>query len=88
MNYSNRNVPTRKVEFQNVTMELTKRFQDDPSVVKTQRLRFSADLDQKLDHAFLKFLQKTLFFVTYYFNFFDLDKCKNSYYGNISNSIN
>lgn len=54
MNYSNRNVPTRKVEFQNVTMELTKRFQDDPSVVKTQRLRFSADLDQKLDHAFLK----------------------------------
>ena len=53
LNTSNRNVPTRRVEFQNVTMQVTKRFQDDPSVVKTQRLRFSADLDQKLDHAFL-----------------------------------
>ena len=50
---SNRNVPTRRVEFQNVTMQVTKRFQDDPSVVETSRLRFSADLDQKLDHAFL-----------------------------------
>lgn len=54
LNTSNRNVPTRKVEFQNVTMEVTKRFQDDPNVVETTRLRFSADLDQKLDHAFLK----------------------------------
>lgn len=51
---SNKDVPTRKVEFQNVTMEVTKRFQDDPSVVETTRLRFSADLDQKLDRAFLK----------------------------------
>ena len=54
LNTSNRNVPTRKVEFLNVTMQVTKRFQDDPSIVKTQRLRFSADLDQELDHAFLK----------------------------------
>lgn len=53
LNTSNRNVPTRKVDFLNVTMEVTKRFQDDPSVVETTRLRFSADLDQKLDHAFL-----------------------------------
>ena len=53
LNTSNRNVPTRRVEFLNVTMQVTKRFQDDPSVVETSRLRFSADLDQKLDHAFL-----------------------------------
>lgn len=54
MNYSNRNVPTRKVEFLNVLMEVTRRFQDDPSVVETSRLRFSADLDQELSNAFLK----------------------------------
>lgn len=53
LNQSNRDVPTRRVEFLNVTMQVTKRFQDDPSVVETSRLRFSADLDQKLDHAFL-----------------------------------
>ena len=52
-NTSNRDVPTRKVDFLNVTMEVTKRFQDDPSVVETTRLRFSADLDQELDHDFL-----------------------------------
>lgn len=54
MNHSNRNVPTRRVEFQNVTMKLTKRFKNSPHTIKTHRLRFSADLDQKLDHAFLK----------------------------------
>lgn len=54
LNTSNRNVPTRKVEFLNVIMQVTKRFQDDPSIVKTERLRFSANLDQELDHAFLK----------------------------------
>ena len=54
LNQSNRDVPTRRVEFQNVTIQVTKRFQDDPSIVNTQRLRFSADLDQELDHAFLK----------------------------------
>lgn len=53
LDQSNRNVPTRRVEFQNVKINVTKRFQDDPSVVETQGLRFSADLDQKLDHAFL-----------------------------------
>ena len=53
LNTSNRNVPTRRVEFQNVQINVTKRFQDDPSVVKTERLRFSADLDQELTHAFL-----------------------------------
>ena len=54
LNQSNRNVPTRRVEFQNVTMKITKRFKNDPHTIKTERLRFSADLDQELDHAFLK----------------------------------
>jgi len=36
-----------------VLIQVTARFQDDPSVVKTERLRFSADLDQELTHAFL-----------------------------------
>lgn len=54
MNYSNRNVPTRRVEFQNVTMKVTRRFKNDPHTIKSERLRFSADLDQELDHAFLK----------------------------------
>ena len=53
LNQSNRNVPTRRVEFINATMEVTKRFQDDPSVVETTRLRFSTDLNQELDRAFL-----------------------------------
>ena len=53
LNTSNRNIPTRRVEFQNVQIRVTKRFQDDPSVVKTEGLRFSADLDQKLDREFL-----------------------------------
>ena len=54
MNYSNKNVPTRRVEFQNVTMKVTRRFKNDPHTIKSERLRFSADLDQELDHAFLK----------------------------------
>ncbi len=53
LNQSNRNVPTRRVEFQNVHIRVTKRFQDDHSVVKTEGLRFSADLDQELTHDFL-----------------------------------
>ena len=61
MNYSNRNVPTRRVEFQNVTMKVTKRFKNSPHTVKTQRLRFSADLDQELDHAFLKSHAESVF---------------------------
>ena len=61
MNHSNRNVPTRRVEFQNVTMKLTKRFKNSPHTIKTQRLRFSADLDQELDHAFLKSHAESVF---------------------------
>tara|TARA_A200000159_G_C7148453_1_gene266149 strand:+ start:111 stop:368 length:258 start_codon:yes stop_codon:yes gene_type:complete len=53
LNQSNKNVPTRKVEFLNVMIQVTKRFQEDPSVVETSRMRFSADLDQKLDREFL-----------------------------------
>ena len=54
LNQSNRNVPTRRVEFQNVQIRVTKRFKNDPHTIKTEGLRFSADLDQELDHAFLK----------------------------------
>jgi hypothetical protein len=54
LNQSNKNVPTRKVEFINAIMRVTKRFKNDPHTIKTERLRFSADLDQELDHAFLK----------------------------------
>lgn len=61
LNQSNRNVPTRRVEFQNVTMKLTKRFKNSPHTVKTQRLRFCADLDQELDHAFLKSHAESVF---------------------------
>ena len=53
LNQSNRNVPTRIVEFQNVQINVTARFQDDPSVVKTEGLRFTADMDQELTHKFL-----------------------------------
>jgi len=53
LNTSNRNVPTRRVEFQNVQIKVTARFQDDPSVVKTEGLRFTADMGQELTHEFL-----------------------------------
>ena len=53
LNQSNRNVPTRRVEFQNVSVRVTARFQQDPSVVVTEGLRFTADLDQELTHEFL-----------------------------------
>lgn len=58
---SNQNVPTRRVEFQNVIIKVTLRFKNDPHTIKTQRLRFSADLDQKLDHAFLKSHAESVF---------------------------
>jgi len=53
LNTSNRNVPTRRVEFQNVSVRVTARSQNDPSVVVNERLRFTADLDQELTHEFL-----------------------------------
>lgn len=43
----------KTVRFQTVIIKVVKRFQDDPSLIKSQRLRFTADLDQKLDHNFL-----------------------------------
>ena len=61
LNQSNRNVPTRRVEFQNVTMKVTRRFKNDPHTIKSERLRFSADLDQELDHAFLKSHAESVF---------------------------
>ena len=53
LNQSNKDVPTRRVEFQNVLIEVTARFQDDPSVIKRERLRFTADMDKELTHEFL-----------------------------------
>ena len=53
LNTSNRNVPTRRVEFQNVSVRVTARSQNDPSVIVTERLRFTCDLDQELTHEFL-----------------------------------
>tara|TARA_Y100000401_G_scaffold112112_1_gene111139 strand:- start:22 stop:279 length:258 start_codon:yes stop_codon:yes gene_type:complete len=53
LDQSNKNVPTRRVEFQNVTIRVTARSQNDPSVVVTERLRFTADLNQELTHQFL-----------------------------------
>lgn len=43
----------KTLKFQSAVMQITKRFQDDPSIVQTKRLRFTADLDQVLDHSFL-----------------------------------
>lgn len=40
-------------EFQNVRMMVTAKFQDDPSIIKNQSLRFSADLGQDLNRDFL-----------------------------------
>ena len=51
LNQSNRNVPTRRVEFQNVQLEVTQRLKDDHSNVQTFRLRTSAELNEKLDDA-------------------------------------
>lgn len=46
-------IKNNRIEFQNATMLVVAKFQDDPSVVKSERLRFTADLNQKLDHDFL-----------------------------------
>lgn len=54
LNQSNKNVPTRKVYFKNVTIEVRRRFQEDPKLIQTSRLRFSTSMDQTLDNDFLK----------------------------------
>ena len=46
-------IKNKTIEFQNATMLVVAKFQDDSSVVKSERLRFTADLNQKLDHDFL-----------------------------------
>lgn len=46
-------IKNNRIEFQNVTMLVVAKFQDDPSVIKSERLRFTADLNQKLDDDFL-----------------------------------
>tara|TARA_A200000159_G_C7294061_1_gene327051 strand:- start:855 stop:1112 length:258 start_codon:yes stop_codon:yes gene_type:complete len=54
LNQSNKDVPTRQVYFKNVTIEVRRRFQEDPKLIQTSRLRFSAPMDQTLDNDFLK----------------------------------
>lgn len=49
MNYSNRNVPTRRVEFLNVTLRIVQSAIEDPTETRTYTTRVSADVDQVLD---------------------------------------
>ena len=51
LNTSNRHVPTRRVEFQNVTIQVVDRLKSNPSEQRTYKMRVSADLDQELNHA-------------------------------------
>ncbi len=50
LDQSNKDVPTRKVKFISGIMQVTAKFK---GKTKTERLRFTADLEQELDHSFL-----------------------------------
>ena len=50
LDQSNKNVPTRKVKFISGIMQFTAKFK---GKTKTERLRFTADLEQKLNRSFL-----------------------------------
>lgn len=49
LNTSNRNVPTRRVEFQNVTLRVLQSAVEDPTQTQEFTTRVSADVDQALD---------------------------------------
>ena len=49
MNYSNRNVPTRRVEFQNVKLRIVESSIEDPTETRTYTTHDSAELNQVLD---------------------------------------
>ena len=49
LNTSNRNVPTRRVEFQNVTLRIVESAIEDPTETQTYTTHVSADVDQVLD---------------------------------------
>ena len=49
LNQSNRNVPTRRVEFLNVTLRLVQSSVEDPTETQEFTTRVSADVDQALD---------------------------------------
>ena len=49
LNQSNRNVPTRRVEFQNVTLRIVESAVEDPTETQTYTTHVSADVDQVLD---------------------------------------
>ena len=50
LNQSNRNVPTRRVEFQNVTLRIVQSSVEDPTETRVFNTKVSAQLDQELDH--------------------------------------
>lgn len=49
MNHSNRNVPTRRVEFLNVTLRIVQSSVEDPTETRVFNTKVSAHLDQALD---------------------------------------
>tara|TARA_X000000950_G_scaffold43209_1_gene48358 strand:+ start:5287 stop:5547 length:261 start_codon:yes stop_codon:yes gene_type:complete len=49
LNQSNRNVPTRRVEFQNVKLSIVESAIEDPTKTRTYTTHVSADVDQVLD---------------------------------------
>ena len=49
---SNRNVPTRRVEFQNVTLRVVQSSVEDPTEIRVFDTKVWADLDQDLNDGF------------------------------------
>ena len=49
LNQSNRNVPTRRVEFQNVKLRLVQSSVEDPTKTREFTTSVTADVDQALD---------------------------------------
>lgn len=52
LNQSNRNVPTRRVEFLNVTLRIVQSSVEDPTETRVFNTKVSADLDQDLNDGF------------------------------------
>ena len=52
LNTSNRNVPTRRVEFLNVSLRIVQSSVEDPTETRVFNTKVSADLDQDLNDGF------------------------------------
>ena len=52
LNQSNKNVPTRRVEFLNVTLRIVQSSVEDPTKTRVFNTKVSAHLDQDLDDGF------------------------------------